>query len=185
MSLSSGRDWVAFFGDAGIPSAAAKTYAASFVENRIRGDMLADLDKEYLRDMGITVLGDIICILKHAKKVVDTRKKEISLKDNTTGAGSGTAPGKSAESGESISGTDVARYKGKERGRDDKRGVAKVCTYGILRTISPFSLDLYKGESQVCDWVGLTLIWDIPPILPTCSDTPAKCQFPFSPGKGN
>ena len=176
---------MAFFGDAGIPSAAAKTYAASFVENRIRGDMLADLDKEYLRDMGITVLGDIICILKHAKKVVDTRKKEISLKDNTTGAGSGTAPGKSAESGGSISGTDVARYKGKERGRDDKRGVAKVCTYGILRTISPFSLDLYKGESQVCDWVGLTLIWDIPPILPTCSDTPAKCQFPFSPGKGN
>ena len=64
-----------FFGEAGIPSAAAKTYAASFVENRIRGDMLADLDKEYLRDMGITVLGDIICILKYAKKVVKCLSK--------------------------------------------------------------------------------------------------------------
>ena len=130
MSLSSGRDWVAFFGDAGIPSAAAKTYAASFVENRIRGDMLADLDKEYLRDMGITVLGDIICILKHAKKVVDTRKKEISLKDNPTGGSGHPAPGKSTDSGGggSVSGTDVARYKGKERGHDDKRGAAKVCT---------------------------------------------------------
>ena len=128
MSLSSGRDWVAFFGDAGIPSAAAKTYAASFVENRIRGDMLADLDKEYLRDMGISVLGDIICILKHAKKVVDTRKKEISLKDNTIGASGHPAPGKSTDSGGSVSGIDVARYKGKERGHDEKRGAAKVWT---------------------------------------------------------
>lgn len=127
MSLNSGRDWVAFFGDAGIPSAAAKTYAASFVENRIRGDMLADLDKEYLRDMGITVLGDIICILKHAKKVVDTRKKEISLKDNTTGPSGGAPPRKSTDSVASVSGADVARYKGKGRGHDN-RGDAKSTT---------------------------------------------------------
>ena len=85
MSLISGRDWVSFFWDAGIPSASAKTYAASFVENRIKGDMLEDLDKGYLRDMGITAHGDIICILKHAKKVVNARKEEISLKDIKTG----------------------------------------------------------------------------------------------------
>ena len=84
MSLISGRDWVAFFGDAGIPSASAKTYGAWFVENRIKGDMLEDLDKGYLRDMGITAHGDIICILKHAKKVVNARKEEISLKDIKT-----------------------------------------------------------------------------------------------------
>ena len=58
------RDWVSFFNDAGVQSTSARTYADAFVQNTIVGDMLADLNKEYLNDMGIKVVGDIIRILR-------------------------------------------------------------------------------------------------------------------------
>jgi hypothetical protein len=60
--------WVSFFRDAGIPYSLAKSYASTFEENRIGKDMLLDLDKDILGDMGIKVMGDVIGILKHAKK---------------------------------------------------------------------------------------------------------------------
>ena len=84
---------MAFFGDAGIPSATVKKYAVLFVENKIRGDTLTDLTKEYLLYMGFTVAGDIIRILKHAKIVVNKRKEKIILKDDPTGAEKGKSTG--------------------------------------------------------------------------------------------
>lgn len=53
--------------EAGIPKDSAVQYAVSFEENRMDMNMLMDLDKEYLRDLKITALGDIISILKQAK----------------------------------------------------------------------------------------------------------------------
>ncbi|KAM4627545.1 uncharacterized protein C19orf47 homolog [Polymixia lowei] len=62
-------EWIQFFKDAGIPAGLAVTYALSFVDNRIQKNMLMDLSKEIMMDLGITVIGDIIAILKHAKQV--------------------------------------------------------------------------------------------------------------------
>jgi len=71
-----------FFLDAGIPPDSSAQYAVTFETNRMGMDMLMDLDKEYLRDLNITALGDIISILKHAKGA--TAKKaadEVLLSD--------------------------------------------------------------------------------------------------------
>ncbi|KAL1402039.1 hypothetical protein pipiens_019891 [Culex pipiens pipiens] len=57
MPTASASSWVKFFTNAGIPSQAAAGYAHVFVENRFQMDMLMDLNKEYLREMGITTMG--------------------------------------------------------------------------------------------------------------------------------
>ncbi|CAH8841445.1 unnamed protein product [Trichobilharzia szidati] len=68
-------EWIEFFEAAGVPPKVRETYAAIFVEHRINHTVLADLDKDHLKDMGITVIGDIISILKQCKKM----RHEVSV----------------------------------------------------------------------------------------------------------
>ncbi|XP_033125890.1 uncharacterized protein C19orf47-like [Anneissia japonica] len=60
-------EWIKFFTSAGVPAGAATTYAVTFIDNRIQKTMLLDITKEYLKEMGINVMGDIIAILKYCK----------------------------------------------------------------------------------------------------------------------
>ncbi|XP_064602734.1 uncharacterized protein C19orf47-like isoform X2 [Liolophura sinensis] len=75
--MSTTSYWIKFFKTAGVPVGDAANYAVAFADNRIQKEMLMDLTKEYLNDMGITRLGDVIAILKHAKSVhvQDAREK--------------------------------------------------------------------------------------------------------------
>lgn len=66
--MSSHR-WKRFFVDSGLPSEISDNYAVIFTENRIRFDMLDELNKEILYDIGIKKIGDVIAILRHAKEV--------------------------------------------------------------------------------------------------------------------
>nr|XP_046150825.1 uncharacterized protein C19orf47 homolog isoform X5 [Oncorhynchus gorbuscha] len=69
LNFEATSEWIQFFKDAGIPAGLAVNYAVSFVDNRVQKNMLMDLSKEIMMDLGITVIGDIIAILKHAKQV--------------------------------------------------------------------------------------------------------------------
>uniref|UniRef100_A0A0C9RWT0 CS047_0 protein n=1 Tax=Fopius arisanus TaxID=64838 RepID=A0A0C9RWT0_9HYME len=61
--------WVKFFTNAGFPLDVATKHAVVFSNNRIKPDMLPELDKPSLKEMGITLMGDMIAILRYAKKV--------------------------------------------------------------------------------------------------------------------
>ena len=67
MVLQVAEQWEQFFTAAGISSAESKMYAATFVTNRIMETMLPTLSKDYLIDLGVTIIGDILAIIQYAK----------------------------------------------------------------------------------------------------------------------
>ncbi|XP_045168252.1 uncharacterized protein C19orf47-like isoform X2 [Mercenaria mercenaria] len=76
--------WIKFFKEAGIPAGDAANYAVTFTDHRITRAMLLDLTKEYLNDMGISILGDVIAILKYAKTVHSQDVRDRVLRDTST-----------------------------------------------------------------------------------------------------
>ena len=67
MALQVAEQWEQFFTAACIPSTKSKMYTATFVTNHITETMLPILSKDYLTDLGVTIIGDILAIIQHAK----------------------------------------------------------------------------------------------------------------------
>ena len=56
-------EWKDFFVNSGFQDSIASDYAHVFFNNRMRFELLSDLTKEYLKEMEITFIGDIMTIL--------------------------------------------------------------------------------------------------------------------------
>ncbi|BET01029.1 chromosome 19 open reading frame 47 [Nesidiocoris tenuis] len=93
----SAPSWLKFFMSAGIQKDSAETYAVTFSKNQIHLDMLPEIKKEYLVDMGITLMGHIIAILRHAKTVhtEEVTKSTLSTDKSNSHPSQKNAPVKS------------------------------------------------------------------------------------------
>ncbi|XP_049952448.1 uncharacterized protein LOC126467730 isoform X4 [Schistocerca serialis cubense] len=60
-------EWMNFFRDAGIPPNVSASYASSFCQNRIHLNMVLELNRDLLKELGVNLIGDAIAILRHAK----------------------------------------------------------------------------------------------------------------------
>ena len=67
MALQVKEDWIQFFIAVGIPDAATNSYATTLVENRITKSLLPQPDHQFLTQLGITIIGDILCVLKETE----------------------------------------------------------------------------------------------------------------------
>ena len=84
MALRSKESWTNFIIPAGIPPDESATYATAFVNNRLAESSLPELSKEYLRDLGINKIGDIITILTHIKNHLQPTNNLPNQTSNTT-----------------------------------------------------------------------------------------------------
>ena len=75
-------EWKEFFIDCGIPDEESESYAETFAKNRIQG--VEYLSKELLENLGVTVIGDRLAILKTAQV-----EEEVKPHRNPTEAADG------------------------------------------------------------------------------------------------
>lgn len=71
--------WNNFFLSAGIPNTVANQYAVTFSQHRMSIDMLKEITKEILNEMGIKAMGDIIAILRHAKDICTQDELKLGM----------------------------------------------------------------------------------------------------------
>ena len=85
MVLQEENQWENYFLAVGIPEEASKQYATKFHENHITEVSLPMLDRQFLQELGITIIGDIMGYFTTiTKSTVSTLSKHQHLINCTT-----------------------------------------------------------------------------------------------------
>ena len=63
------EDWEQYFIEAGISSSSAKTHAVVFANEKLTIATLQMLDRVMLRELGVTSMGEALCILNKPKRL--------------------------------------------------------------------------------------------------------------------
>ncbi len=72
------KAWTTVLIKAGIEEESAKGYASQFAKERLTCDILSDLDRSMLKELGVDRLGDALTILNIGKKKEDVSVKKTS-----------------------------------------------------------------------------------------------------------
>ena len=82
MALQTSDDWERFLIEAGITTDSAKTHATKFADKKLTIESLQMLDRSTLKELGVTLMGEALCILKQAKEATaqSTRIQALAAK---------------------------------------------------------------------------------------------------------
>ncbi|XP_043798705.1 uncharacterized protein C19orf47 homolog [Apis laboriosa] len=145
MASSLSAYWVKFFKGAGFPQDVATKHAVVFSNNRIKPDMLPDLDKPSLKEMGITLMGDMIAILRYAKKVVEETTCERFLVDTEDNIGTPKPIVKKVATKATSSTSKIINSKLKSDVLTTKK-IVKIPTSSVKKTVIPKKPISTSGE---------------------------------------
>lgn len=76
------EQWKLFFTEADIPVLETQTYVKTFVDNRIIQKALSDLSREYVADLGFSVIGNILGIIRHCKAIIYSEILQTHFRPN-------------------------------------------------------------------------------------------------------
>ena len=62
------KDWEHFFIEAGICTDSVQIHATKFVDHKLTIESLQMLDQATLKELGVILMGEALCILKQAKE---------------------------------------------------------------------------------------------------------------------
>ena len=75
-------DWEHFLIEAGISTDSVKTHATKFADVKLTIESLQMLDRSMLKELGVRLMGEALCILKQAKEATaqSTRIQALATK---------------------------------------------------------------------------------------------------------
>ncbi|CAK8680106.1 uncharacterized protein LOC143463242 isoform X1 [Clavelina lepadiformis] len=157
--------WLKFFKDAGIPAGLGANYAVIFSDHRIQPEILGDLTREILVEMGIKAMGDIIAVLKHAKAV----SEQISRDKTSQLLGVDDSPKRETLAADAVGGKSVFSRLGQDSASDPNRVFKRL---GDQVPASKQDEDSFAGALKP-DSTGTRVKKSVPVTIKRVADSPS------------